>query len=317
MKKNKYIFLFFIFLFTTGYGIKIDRAILSTNGNPLYANFWPLVAKAWKNMGIRPTLALIEDRENIQIDESLGDVIRFKPIEGVSPGWMSMVIRLLLPVYFEDDVCIISDIDMLPLNKKYFMDDVAQYPEDSFVVYRDDVYKGIKRIPMCYNAAKGKIFKEIFKVHSVEDIPVIIKEWADIWNQKISTDEEMLAICLEGWDGYETRCIKLVDKVNAGTRIDRVDWGYEKEILKRGDYYIDSHMLRPYSAYRDEIDELATCIGVYMDKEDISIQNKINFYAMILFLSLFFIFFIFLAFIILKKIINVRRRKISHLDRKK
>jgi len=135
--KSKFVCLFFLlFFFIPLNSIKINRVILSANTNPTFMDFWPLVAKAWKEMGIQPTLALIEDQKNISIDKSLGDVMRFEPIEGVKPGVQAQLIRLLLPTYFEDDVCLISDIDILPLSKDYFVTRVKQYPENSFIVYR-------------------------------------------------------------------------------------------------------------------------------------------------------------------------------------
>ena len=38
-------------------------------------------------------------------------------------------------------------------------------------------------------------------------------------------------------------------------RVDRGNWRYDSNLLKSG-YYIDSHLLRPYSNYKKYIDEL-------------------------------------------------------------
>jgi len=132
---NKKLLFYFTLIVCPLQAIKLDRVILATNDNPEYIEFWPLVAKAWKEIvGIQPTLALIGD-ESVQVDESLGDVIRFAPIEGVSTGNYARTIRLLLPILFEDEVCLISDIDMLPLSKEYYQGSIADVPEDNFVVY--------------------------------------------------------------------------------------------------------------------------------------------------------------------------------------
>ena len=153
----------------------IDRAILATNNNPDYIEFWPIVAKAWNKMGVRPTLALIGD-ENVKIDESLGDVIRFKPIPGIPTGYYAQVIRLLLPAYFEEEICITSDIDMLPLSKDFIIGSVVNISEDKFVLYNDKQYEEILQIaPICYLAAKGKTFKEIFQINDIKEIPQLVK----------------------------------------------------------------------------------------------------------------------------------------------
>jgi hypothetical protein len=49
--------------------LKIDRVILSTDNNPDYIQFWPIVSRVWQEyIGIKPTLALIADK-SVYIDE--------------------------------------------------------------------------------------------------------------------------------------------------------------------------------------------------------------------------------------------------------
>jgi len=253
--------------------MKVDRVILSTNDNPLYIEFWPLIANAWNNMRVKPTLALIGD-ENIRIDESLGDVIRFKPIPGIPTGFQAQVIRLLLPIYFEEEVCLISDIDMLPLNKELLLDVIADIPNDKFVVYNNKLYDCLKNIsiyPMCYNAAKGKTFKEVFKINDPQQIPQLIKLWYNFssnlnidnsfqdkeWAKKIIwlTDERMLAEYLHSWNNYESRCLKL--DYTFDRLIDRSNWQYDVNLAKNN-FYREAHLPRPYRNFENKkkIDQL-------------------------------------------------------------
>jgi hypothetical protein len=44
-----------------------------------------------------------------------------------------------------------------------------------------------------------------------------------------------------------------------GFRIDRSGWGYDPKLVKEG-YYFDSHSLRPYHQYKNEIDKLVNLI---------------------------------------------------------
>lgn len=251
--------LFCLLSVLSSYAIKIDRVILATDSNPMYIEFWPLVAKAWQDLiGVKPTLALIADN-TITVDESLGDVIRFEPIPGIPTAQQAQVIRLLLPAYFEDQVCIISDIDMLPISKSYFVDSIAHFPEDNFIIYRDSAYGAHSKLfSMCYNVAKGKVFKEIFNINSTKDIPKIIKQWNKL-NYGWKTDEIILYQAVTKWQGYRTRCAKLGHIPIR--RIDRSSWNYTYTDLKKG-YYTDSHMLRPYSMYKTEIDKLALDLGL-------------------------------------------------------
>lgn len=254
------LFLMLGFLTLNIYGFKLDRVIVASDANPMYLDFWPLVARAWKEVvGLKPTLVLIAD-STVTVDETIGDVIRFEPIPGISTALQAQVIRHLAPAYFEEEGCIISDMDMIPLSKKYFVDAVQHIPEDNFIIYTqlppyDD------RITMCYNAAKGKVFKEVFNITSVGDIREIIKNWADLklgWN----TDEIALSTYLKAWPKYKKNCVYL-NQDCADTRINRAHWSYDKKMLKNG-LYRDSHLLRPYNEYKKEIDAfVADLYGEY------------------------------------------------------
>ena len=36
--------------------MKLDKVILSSDDNPDYLEFWPIVSEAWRNIGIEPIL---------------------------------------------------------------------------------------------------------------------------------------------------------------------------------------------------------------------------------------------------------------------
>ena len=255
----------------------IDRVILSSNDNPNYLQFWPIIAKAWKDkIGVKPTLALIGDG-NIEVDESLGDVIRFKPIPGIDSGFQARTIRLIMPCYFEDEVCILSDIDMLPINKTFLLGSISNFSDDKFIIYNDMLYKLDHENealfwPICYNVAKGKTFKEILGIENLDNPSELIKYWYDLnfqfkLNAKfhvnneylkkliVSTDERMLAGYLKNWNFYSTKCIKLGNIFDK--QIDRADWDYDKELLKN-EYYTDAHLPLNYNATKskEQIDKL-------------------------------------------------------------
>lgn len=250
MKKQLF---FMLCVFVHMQALRLDRVILATDANPDYIEFWPIVSKAWKEVvGIKPTLALIASSD-IEIDESLGDVIRFEPIEGIPTSFQAQVIRLLLPVLYPNDGCILSDIDMIPLKKSYFIDSIKDCPDDSFVVYRDKAYNADEqKYPMCYLAARGSVFEEIFQVQTLEDIRAKIIELHAFdlgWN----TDELMLYYYVHAWYGFNDRCIHLGHGVEP--RVDRSYWQYDPQLVRQG-CYVDAHCPRPYSQYKESIDAL-------------------------------------------------------------
>ena len=233
-------------------GFELKRVILSTNDNPNYIQFWPVVAPIWTAMGIRPTLALIAD-SNCPIDDSIGDVIRFDPLIDIPVSLQTQVIRLLLPICFPNEVCLISDIDMLPISRSYFVEGALSCPEEGFLVYRDAIieYANI-RYPMCYVAAKGRVFGSLFGISDKDQIPNIIRKWAAKgygWN----TDELLLFSHIKAWEEKGGLIVRLGHGV--GSRLDRGCWIFDFKAIDVS-AYIDCHCPRPYSEYKESIDQI-------------------------------------------------------------
>lgn len=250
-------------VFSKADALKLDRAILSTNNNPLYVEFWPIVAPIWNAMGIKPTLALIGD-ENCEVDESLGDVIRFPTIPGVSDVLQTQAIRLLLPCLFPDDGCLISDIDMIPLSKEYLVDGASHCEEGSILIYRDACYDRATYTyyPMCYVAAKGSVFGAVFEVTNSDDISKKLEYW-DSLSLGWTTDEILLYLYVQRWEKEGGSVSKLGDGYLP--RLDRMDWPTSWHAIDFSKY-IDCHCPRPYSKYKCSIDQIARwAISRYQD----------------------------------------------------
>lgn len=242
-------------------GLKLDRVIVSSDTHPNYYPFWPIVARAWKEVvGIQPTLILIAPPD-FPIDTSCGDVIRIDPIPGIPTAKQAQVIRLLAPALFENEVCIVSDVDIIPLSKKYFTNSIATIAEDKFVVYRDKAYDNRgSRYPMCYIAGKGYIFREIFNIDLKqsfqEAVTHIIQKWHHL-NYGWETDEKVLRQYLHSWKKFHSHCVRLGHRVSG--RVDRENWTYNPDLVIKHEY-IDAHFPRPYIKYKNEIDELISLL---------------------------------------------------------
>jgi hypothetical protein len=228
--------------------LELNRVILSTDENPLYIEFWPVVAKAWNAMGIRPTLALISEHDCV--DPTIGDVIRFDPIPGFSTAMQAQVYRLFLPALFPEEGCIISDIDMIPISKEYFVNNARLCPNNTFLIYRDEaIPKEYKEYPMCYLAAKGKIFGSIFRVTNPVDFVDRLRECRAI-HDAFNTDQVVLYRWINQWELEGGEVMKLGHTVTH--RLDRSDWrNWQPGEIECA---IDAHCPRPYLQYKDSID---------------------------------------------------------------
>lgn len=232
------------------HALELKRVILSTDNNRNYIEFWPIVAPIWQAMGLRPTLALIAD-ENCPIDTSLGDVFRFDPLVGIQTSLQAQVMRLILPVYFPDEGCLISDIDMIPIDRSYFFDGASASPDDALLVYRDSV-PGWQKYPMCYVAAKGAVFNSLFEIDKHANFEEIIRKWEQ-QGYGWGTDENILYNTLLSWETRGGHVTRLGHSV--GPRLDRGEWKSDFSSVNLSDY-IDCHCPRPYSEYQQTIDQV-------------------------------------------------------------
>jgi hypothetical protein len=269
----------FLFLFSTSvYCFPLTRVILSTDANSLFIHFWPIMAKAWKEIiGVKPTLALIAD-QSVTVDKSLGDVIRINPIPGIPTSIQAQVVRVLLPILFEDDFCITADIDMIPLRKHYFFRHVQNLKDTVFVVYRDKAYDNVWRYPICYLAAKGTTFRQVIEPdirkaaahnpkNNIELIRLIIQNWAKR-GYRYDTDELMITKRLDMWHQKTHRLVKLGHgreytegrRLAGGNRIaNGID--YNKELVAQA-YFVDAHCERPYKKCDQLLNDLIRLASV-------------------------------------------------------
>lgn len=251
----KYLCLFVTLIFCSSElsAMRVDRVILASDDNPDYLEFWPLMAKAWKQLiGVKPTLFLGAD-ESVQVDSTVGDVIRFEPVPGMKTSYQAQVIRILAPAFFENEVSIISDIDTLPINRDYFIKSVRKVPQNCSAIYRNNYEVNEERYPLCYHAMKGSVCREIFELDYI-DFDVVrdkLIEWERFgygWN----TDELVLTAALKKWNGETGRVFCL--NLGIGKHIDKINWKYNKDRLKSR--YIGAHLPRPLSKNKKVIMQL-------------------------------------------------------------
>jgi len=280
----------------------IEKAIVASNHDPFYLDFWPIVRDAWLDLEITPVLVLIGEEDNT-VEDHGGIIHQIKAVNGFDTGFQAQISRMYITKLYQDSVCISSDIDMLPISYDYFHS-LGDYSNDSMVILSSDAYEwaalqddwqqvlypGLKKFPICYNAATGSTYNEILDLScSFEDYchrVKLMKKTMIMWMNKNvepslskwnSTDIKGAIVPLDQessyWDSDECyfaqkindfenqdRIIKLTrgwENNTAPNRIDRGNWSYDDNKI---DQYIDSHMLRPLSEYHKEILELTSLI---------------------------------------------------------
>jgi hypothetical protein len=239
--------------------MKIDYVIIASNENPYYLDFWPIISKVWKEkFNITPVLGLISD-ENSDFEESeYGIVKKFKSVNGVDTGLQSQIVRLFLPKLL-NGYCLISDIDIIPLSIKYFEDCASYLTENNIVIYSSDHKECLNNneYPMCYVSSHSESFKNIFKLDlDWESFVRLMKNK----NQGWSTDQKYLFEKVNEYNSQTNNVVLLKRGWSLSKRIDRGDWNYDPIKVSEG-FYIDSHSLRPYIQYSEEINKLINLLN--------------------------------------------------------
>ena len=104
---------------------KIDRILISSNDDPLYIQFLPIFSMSCeKIIGVKPTLAYVSNKPYSEwkwMEKYCNDILLFKHNPNVlTDRGMAFVARMIMRYKFGDDICMIGDIDLIPLNNDFF-----------------------------------------------------------------------------------------------------------------------------------------------------------------------------------------------------
>lgn len=219
-------------------------AIFSSDNNPNYCEFEPLVSSMWETLGFEPFYAQIGTEQ-------------FPLIPGVESSLQSQIVRLYASKLFPNRIVLTTDIDMLPFDQNYFWSKLPK-SDNQIVIYSSDAHEG-KRYPMCYLSSYGKVLSSIA-------LETIDETWEEFvlrlnslglgWN----TDELYITERIDNCSFDKVKYNREWEYGMAKNRLDRVHW------TLRDVSYIDAHCPRPYSKYKKEIDQLKSLIKLnYMN----------------------------------------------------
>lgn len=291
--------------------MKINKVIFGVNDS-YFLEFWPLQSKICREiLGLEPVLFYISEEESDFYHDGYGLVKKIKKVDGYNTGLLSCIVRLYGTKYFPEDVCITGDLDMLMINKKYFIEQVENFSEDSLVIYTSDAYDlnrpEVKELfdtepfpfkQEMYNypyfAAKGKVFDKVVDTNcSFEYFVKRHENYKSGYKFMWMIDEFYFSDCVNYKEhGIEIHKLRrgftspwIADKrINRHNFPVQLEWEnevklqnehgfYDKQKLIDG-YYIDVNCCRPYSKYKNVIDELVDIVLKNSHIKKIKIDNR-------------------------------------------
>jgi hypothetical protein len=112
--------------------MKIDYVVVGSNKDPMYLDFWPIISKVWKEVfNITPVLGLICNESVDFQEDKFGLIKKFKTVDGIESGFQSQIVRFSL-INHLSGIILLSDIDMLPISKNYFVEQLKEWDSSKF-----------------------------------------------------------------------------------------------------------------------------------------------------------------------------------------
>jgi hypothetical protein len=211
-------------------------------------------------------IILVADEIPPQFMEYKSNIILFKPIENVLTSFTAQFIRLLYPsiLNYKNGI-LITDMDMLPMNRSYYTKNVEPFDNSKFIYYRGDVCFEYKQLAMCYNIATNEVWRDVFKINNIEDISNYILSVSNSTTIKEghgnlgwSTDQLVLYEKIMEWNAKTGNLVCLDESKTGYRRLCRDSYyeinniaGNDSHIINniRKGLYSDFHCCRPMKDY--------------------------------------------------------------------
>lgn len=239
--------------------MKIDVCIIASDLHESYMGTYEYVRKAWREIiGIPTLLIIVADKIPEELIKYKEEIILFPSIDGLHSAFVAQCIRVLYPCLLKNQNVMISDADIIPLNKKYFVESIKDFENKYFISFTKR-YHDNKQQAICYNCANSSVWQDVFKIYSLDDIHARLFEWYNFkYNGEKNcdgwyTDQEKLYEYLQRWD--KSRHILLDDENLNFQRLDKKDKVFIVNNIQvimdniNNNKYTDYHFIRPYQKY--------------------------------------------------------------------
>ena len=158
--------------------MKLTTVLGSVNSNPDYYLFIPKQIYFWRKFGIRFIAVFVGSQLPEVLRPYSDHIFLWNTDLDLNHAYVAQNLRMYFASQLElpdDELVMITDMDMLPMNGDYYKRDLEQYEKKDFIHYRTIPYHE-RQIYMCYNAAHPHTWSEVFQVKSREDISARIRE---------------------------------------------------------------------------------------------------------------------------------------------
>lgn len=251
----------------------ISDILVASDMNPKYYKFIPVFIKAWKAVlpYVKINVILVYDSKKpfvlpVELELYKSYIILFPSIENIKTPFIAQTIRILYPALLRSwGGVLITDIDMIPMNSKYYVESIKDHSDISFICYRN-ILQHRQQLPICYNVATSVIWGNIFNIRTIGDVVNRLKyEYSKIkydggsGKEGWSSDQLILYREVMNWANNNNKLVVLEDKLTGFSRLDRIkNFTFDDDLKYKieHDFFCDYHMKRPYDNYKELNDNI-------------------------------------------------------------
>ena len=150
--------------------MKLTTVLASVNNNRDYYLFIPKQIIFWGKFGIKFIAIFIGDKIPEEIEHCSNNIILWNKNLDINTAFVSQNLRIYYPALLnlpDDELLMITDMDMLPMNSTYYCSGLEDFNCEDFIYYR---HIDGNQIYMCYNAANPSVWKKVFNINNEQDI---------------------------------------------------------------------------------------------------------------------------------------------------
>jgi len=155
--------------------MKLTTVVASVNNNPDYYMFIPKQIAFWAHFNIRFVAVFVGAVLPTELEAYKENIVLWSRNSDINSIFIAQMIRIYYPALLslpEDEMVMITDMDMLPTNDRYYQSGLESFTTSDFIYYRNI---DRNQIYMCYNAAHPTTWASVFSIKSEDDIEAALR----------------------------------------------------------------------------------------------------------------------------------------------
>ena len=257
--------------------MKLTTVLGCVNDNPRYYRFIPYQIEFWNHFGIRFVAFFIGDKVPEELEPYQEHIRLWNKTPELSSVFVAQNLRIYAPTLLhipDDELVMITDMDMLPMSETYYKAGLEHFEKDDFIHYNEEILHNTKEIFMSYNAAHPDTWGKAFDIHHEEDI---VQRLRDAYMQGDSynpgsvgwfIDQHTLYNYLTKYPRFHMlhRCVKRLET-----------WHYQQHMIESPntifiDQFDDAHFHRDFDKNKTMIEHAKAQLSAGL-REDIAENN--------------------------------------------